>query len=177
MDGWDRADGQEGCRGECLSDLRLTMAEMYTLCLIRAWTMARADHGSDTVWRVGMAQGALDDEAASEFESMLLVLSAAHRPLRIADLHAAYVTDDEVALISLLAVAQQADLDGTLATLRRWLPPAGVRIAIRSSVRFARGLMRQRLVLRTGDDILNGIPLEVTRTVGRDYRMSASLMH
>jgi hypothetical protein len=177
MDRCDHAIEHPGGRGGRLSGLRLTTAEMYTLCLVRAWTMARSDTGSDTIWRVGVAQGELDDESASEFESMLLILSAAHRPLRIADLHAAFVTDDEVALLSLLAVAQQADLDATLATLRRWLPPAGVRIAIRSSVRFARGLMRQRLILRTADDILNGIPLEMTRTPGCDYRMGDSFMH
>jgi hypothetical protein len=170
MDGGDYGDG--------ISGLRLTTSELYTLCLMRAWTLARINDGAESIWRVGIAQGNLDDESAQEFESMLLILSAAHRPLRIADLHAAFVTDDEIALISLIALAQQADLDATLAVLRRWLPPAGVRIAIRSTIRFARGLMRQNLVLRSAEDILSGLPFEVTQTPGRDYRMSeAGLMH
>ena len=167
-----------GHHSEGVSGLRLTTAEMYTLCLVRAWTMARCDACAESVLRVGLAQGALDDASVAEFESLLLILSAAHRPLRIADLDAAFVTDDEIALISLLALAQQSDLDATLATLRRWLPPAGVRVAIRTTVRFARGLLRQRLVLRTADAILHDVPLDVRATPGRDYRPAFGvLMH
>lgn len=167
-----------GDQGQGVSGLRLTTAEMYTLCLARAWTMARCGACADAVLQVGLAQGALDEVAAAEFESLLLTLSAARRPLRIADLDAAFVTDDEIALISLLAVAQQSDLDSTLAILRRWLPPAGVRIAVRTALRFARGLLRQRLVLRTADEILRDVPPEIRAMPGRDYRPEfGTLMH
>jgi len=167
-------DGEYEPTDGCISGLRLTSAEMFALCLARLWTLARECPAADAMLCSGFVRGEIDPASVEEFESLLLILSAASRPLRIADLHAGFVTDDEIALLSLIASAQHGDLDATLAALRRWLPPAGVRIAVRATMRFARSLLRRRLVLRPAVGILNGLPVETDR---RDMTLACGVMH
>ena len=64
------------------SGLRLNTAEMFTLCLVRLWTMARECEcgAAECTLSAGFARGHLDAAAADEFGSLLLILSAAGGP-------------------------------------------------------------------------------------------------
>ena len=79
--------------------------------------------------------------------------------------------------MSLLASVQQSDLDATLTALRRWLPPAGVRIALPAAIRFARSLHRQELVLRTADAVLNGVPIDCVPRRRHEIGTPSDVMH
>jgi len=69
-------DGEYEPTDGCISGLRLTSAEMFTLCLARLWTLAREYPAADAMLCSGFVGGEIDPASVEEFESLLLILSA-----------------------------------------------------------------------------------------------------
>jgi len=127
----------------------LRTAELFGMAALRLWAAPYREPGFEHAdWREGFAAAGLGCGALSGFDTLMLIVStAALRPLDVRCLRCTKLGQDEGLFLQLLATLQQHRADLAAAVLGQWLPPAAARAALEPAQGLADALAAGGLML------------------------------
>lgn len=127
----------------------LRTAELFGMAALRLWAAPyREPELAHPDWRDGFAAAGIGCGGLGGFDTLMLVVtSAATRPLDVRCLRCAKLGQDEGLFLQLLASLQQQRADLAAAVLGQWLPPAAQRMALEPAQALADAMAEAGLLL------------------------------
>ncbi|WP_428246454.1 hypothetical protein [Ferrovibrio sp.] len=144
---------------------QLRTAELFGMAAFRLWAAPYLNPDTDHPdWRLGFAAAGIGCGGLGGFDTLMLLLSsAASRPLEARCLHCTGLSRDEGLFLQLISHLQQGRADLAAAVLGQWLPPAAVRVALEPAEALAEAMagaglvMPRRRALDATDQVLHSL--------------------
>jgi hypothetical protein len=129
--------------------IELRTAEIFVVASVRLWAAPYRDPAGDHPgWQNGFAAARISGDGVTGFDTLFRILVAGHRRcLDVRCLRCGRLGQDEALMFELVGLLQQIRIDGALAILSEWLPPAAVHMALLPAQRFAAALAEAGLVI------------------------------
>jgi len=127
----------------------LRTAELFGMAAFRLWAAPYLEPELEHPdWRQGFAAAGIGCGGLGGFDTLMLLLtSAAVRPLEARCLTCKSLSGDEGLFLQLLSHLQQSRADLAAAVLGQWLPPAAVRVALEPAEALAEAMAGAGLML------------------------------